>query len=146
MDTTLFFDSYYDHAELNCLLKMNCDGTILGVKKAFTKNYGYTNEDIFGKNFSILFNERDREVHKPELELQTVMAFLQAHDEHYVVDKKGKAIWSIGEAVLVNSEDGKQFIIKDIVNLQFKRQLQLFLTETEEVLVHPESISVVVTV
>ena len=133
MDTSKFFDSYFNHAELNSMLVMEMDGTVLAVNKAFTKHYGYHNEEIKGKNFRILFNQRDIEAGKPELELESVRVMSQAHDENYVIDKNGNAIWSTGESILVQGE-GKDFIVKDIVNLQSKRQLQLFLTETEELL------------
>lgn len=50
------------------------------------------------------------------------------------MNSKGLAVWSLGESLLVDDKEGKQFIVKDIVNLQAKKQLQLFLIETEELL------------
>jgi PAS domain S-box-containing protein len=134
MNTQYFFDSYFNHAEINCIMIMDCDGTILRVNKAFTKNYGYTNEDLVGKYFNMLFTTKDKEQGKPELELQTVLKLTQSHDENYVVDKNGVGIWSTGETVLVDGGEGKQYVVKDIINLQSKRQLQLFLNQTEELL------------
>jgi PAS domain S-box-containing protein len=134
MNTSLFFESYFDHAEINSMLIMQCDGTILKVNNAFTKNYGFTNEDIEGKNFEILFIEKDKEESKPQLELKTTMKFKQSHDENFIVNKNGVPVWSTGETVLVNGEEGKQYMVKDIINLQSKRQLQLFLNQTEELL------------
>jgi PAS domain S-box-containing protein len=134
MDTALFFDSYYNNAEINALLVMQCDGTIMNVNQAFTRNFGYSNDDITGKNFSLLFNQTDRQEGKPQLELQTVAARGQSLDENYVMDKNGTAIWVVGEALLVSDGEGRNYIVKDIVNLQSKKQLQLFLTEAEELL------------
>lgn len=134
MKTAPFFNSYYNNARLNSILIMNCDGVVLDVNGAFTNNFGYSNEDIRGQNFSILFNESDREKNMPQLELQTVAAHGQALDENYVIDKKGFEVWALGESLLVYDEEGKKYIVKDIINLQAKKQLQLFLTETEELL------------
>jgi PAS domain S-box-containing protein len=134
MNTTLFFESYFDHAEINSILIMQCDGTVLRVNNAFTKNYGYANEDIQGKNFDILFIEKDKAERKPQLELKTTMKFTQSHDENFIVNKNGVPVWSTGETVLVNGGEGKQYMVKDIINLQSKRQLQLFLNQTEELL------------
>jgi len=134
MNTSLFFESYFNHAEINSMLIMQCDGTMLKVNNAFTKNYGYANEDIEGKNFEILFIEKDKEERKPQLELKTTMKFKQSHDENFIVNKNGIPVWSTGETVLVGGEEGKQFMVKDIINLQSKRQLQLFLNQTEELL------------
>jgi PAS domain S-box-containing protein len=134
MDTSFFFDSYFDHAEINCMVIMDCDGTILKVNRAFGKNYGYTTEDLGGKHFDILFNEKDKEERKPQIELETVLKLKQSHDENYIVDKNGAGIWSTGETVMVDGGEGKLYLLKDIINLQSKRQLQLFLNQTEELL------------
>lgn len=134
MNTSRFFDYYYNNAEVNSIMVLNPDGVVLDVNQSFTNNFGYGNDDIKGQNFSILFNEPDKQKNKPAIELETVMITGQAHDENYVVDKKGHEIWCTGEALLVHGEEGEQYIIKDIVNLQAKKQLQLFLTATEELL------------
>lgn len=134
MNTAAFFDSYYRNAELNSLLIMDAEGTIMDVSQSFTKNFGYNNEEIKGQNFSILFTKGDKEKNKPRLELETVVATGQANDENYVIDNQGHAIWCTGESLLVAVQDGKAYIVKDIVNLQEKKQLQLFLLETEVLL------------
>jgi PAS domain S-box-containing protein len=134
MNTSFFFDSYFNHAEINCMLVMERNGTILKVNRAFTKNYGYATEDLQGKYFDILFTEKDKEEGKPELELKTVLKLKQAHDENYIVGKNGTPVWSTGETILVEGDEGQQYLIKDIINLQSKRQLQLFLNQTEELL------------
>jgi len=113
---------------------MEIDGTVLDVNQAFTKNFGYTNEVIQGQNFNVLFTEKDKEKRKPQIELETVNATGQATDENYVINNKGLAIWALGESMLVADIEGKHYIVKDLVNLQAKKQLQLFLMQTEELL------------
>lgn len=113
---------------------MDTEGNVLDVNRAFTNNFGYNNNDINGRNFSILFTEEDKKRQKPQLELETVNLKGQAQDENYVIDKSGHAIWCTGESLLVAGTEGEKYIVKDIVNLQAKKQLQLFLSETEEVL------------
>jgi PAS domain S-box-containing protein len=134
MNTEHFFDSYFNQAEINCMVVMDCYGMILKVNTAFTKNYGYTNEHLVGKYFDVLFIEKDKEEGRPERELKTVMKLKKAYDENYVVDKDGLPVWSTGETVLVDGGDGTQYLVKDMINLQSKRQLQLFLNQTEELL------------
>lgn len=134
MKTSAFFEPYYNNAKLNSILIMDCNGVIFDVNQAFTKNFGYCSSDIKGQNFNILFNESDRKNKLPQLELATVAATGQAQDENYVVDKEGLEVWSLGESLLVSDEEGKKYIVKDIVNLQGKKQLQLFLNQTEELL------------
>lgn len=129
-----FFNSYYNNAKVNSILVMSCEGVILDVNQAFTNNFGYSNEDVRGHNFSLLFTEDDRLNELPELELKNVAATGQANDENYVIDKQGLSIWSLGESILVSDSEGSDYIVKDIINLQAKRNVEFFLTETEELL------------
>jgi len=134
VNTSAFFNPYYNNAKLNSILIMDCKGVIFDVNQAFTTNFGYSINDLKGQNFNILFTEHDRKKKLPELELETVTASGQAQDENYIVDKEGLEVWALGESLLVSNEEGEKYIVKDIINLQGKKQLQLFLNETEELL------------
>ncbi len=134
IDTAPFFEFYYNHAEVNAILIMDSDGTVLDVNNAFSKNFGYNKQELKGKNFDTLFIQRDIEKNKPVSELETVLSKGQAHDENYVVDKRGHAIWCTGESMLAIGKDGDKYIIKDIINLQARKHLQLFLRGTDELL------------
>jgi PAS domain S-box-containing protein len=113
---------------------MDCDGTILSVNDSFKNNFGYSNQEIKGLNFNVLFNETDKEKKCPETELETVLANGNPTDENYVVHKNGTEIWATGEALLVKGTNGLNYIVKDIVNLQSKKHLQFFVNETENLL------------
>jgi PAS domain S-box-containing protein len=134
MNTSKFFDHYYNNAQVNSILIMDPQGTILDVNDSFTKTFGYKNEDIKGKNFIMLFNESDRLENKHLIELETVLIEGQADDENYVVDDKGHQIWCTGESILVHGNEKEKYIVKDIVSLQAKKQLQLLLTASDELL------------
>jgi PAS domain S-box-containing protein len=134
MNKTQFFDYYYDNAEMNSIMIMNCDGRIIEVNKAFTNNFGYDTKDLEGQNFSVLFTAEDNGRNIPRLELDTVLTKGQSHDENYIIDKNGDPIWCTGEAILAADPKGEKYIIKDILNLQSRKQLDLFLTGTEDLL------------
>ena len=134
MDTAQFFDHYFNNAALNSILVMESNGIVLDVNRSFTKNFGYQKEEIKGKYFKILFNDLDQTLKKPEKELQTVLSIGQANDENYIVHKNGHEIWCTGETILVKAADGQSYLVKDIINLQAKKQLQLFLSATEDLL------------
>jgi PAS domain S-box-containing protein len=134
MNKTHFFDDYYDNAEINSILIMNCDGRIIEVNKAFTNNFGYETKDLEGQNFSVLFTVENKERNIPRLELDTVMMKGKSHDENYIIDKNDNPIWCTGEAILAANAEGEKYIIKDILNLQSRKQLDLFLTGTEDLL------------
>ena len=134
MNTDQFFEFYFNNAQVNSILIMDCEGTIMQTNQAFTNNFGYSDQEIIGKNFSVLFNETDRLNIKPQKELVAVSMHGQAHDENYIIDKNGQPILCTGESIMVSNIKGEKFIVKDIVNLQSKKQLQLFLKDTEEIL------------
>src|SRR5215207_3237205 len=134
MDMAPFFEFYYNNAEVNSILIMDSKGIILDVNQAFSKNFEYEKKDIVGNHLASLFTTEDKETNKPQHEIETVLSKGQAHDENYIVDKSGHAIWCTGESMLAIGKDGKKYIIKDIINLQAKKQLQLFLKGTDELL------------
>jgi PAS domain S-box-containing protein len=134
INTASFFEYYYNHAEVNSIIIMDTDGIVLDINKAFTKNFGYNKEEIKGRNFNILFIQKDNEKEKPAQELATVLSTGQSHDENYVVNNNGHAIWCTGESVLAISKEGKKYIIKDIINLQARKHLHLFLKDTNDLL------------
>lgn len=134
MDKSNFFDSYFNNAEVNSIIIMDCDGTILEVNKAFTNNFGYSTKDLEGKNFRELFTSTDRNKNTPELELEKTLQTGQSHDETFIVNKQGHEVWCSGEILLAEIPSGERYLIKDVINLQAKKQVNLFLKSTEELL------------
>src|SRR3954447_24100115 len=101
MDTSIFFDFFFNHAKQNAVIVMDPKGIILKVNKAFTDGFGYTNDDITDKNFRLLFIEEDRTLKRPEMELQTVKNEGSTEDENYVLHKDGIPIWATGESIWI---------------------------------------------
>ncbi|HZH66935.1 MAG TPA: PAS domain-containing protein [Flavisolibacter sp.] len=134
MNTSRFFEHYYKQAQVNSIMILDTQGVVIDVNKGFTKNFGYTAEDIKGKNFSLLYTEADLEKNRPQNELEAVTTMGQASDENFVLDKSGHPIWCTGESILVPGEDDTKYIVKDIVNLQTRKQLQHLVTNTGELL------------
>ena len=134
MNTTTFFDHYFNNAQVNALLILDGQGTILRINPSFTRNFGYTSEQLTGQSFSRLFTEADRLAGKPAKELKEVRNQGQSADENYIIDARGLPLWCAGEAILVTDPTGIVYIIKDVVNLQAKKQLQLFLQDSADIL------------
>ncbi len=53
---------------------MNVDGVVTGINMAFTTAFGYTDDDIIGEHFRLLFTEEDRKAGLPETELANVLS------------------------------------------------------------------------
>ena len=134
MNKINFFEHYFNNAQVNAIIIMDANGTVMEVNPAFTNNFGYTTQDLEGKHFRELFNAADKNKNVPELELENALKTGQANDESFLVDKNGDEVWCSGEAILVVDAQGEKYIIKDVINLQAKKQVNLFLNSTEELL------------
>ncbi len=132
MDTSEFFDLFYNNATQNSVIIMNPEGFILKVNDAFATAFGYSNEDLVEKNFSLLFTEEDKKAGKPEMELQKVKSKGAASDDNYLVHKDGLAVWTSGESVFIHTNKGENYIIKVIQNIHAQKQLETFIGESED--------------
>lgn len=132
MDTSGFFETFFNNARYNGIVIMNKQGIILNINEAFHARFGYTPEDLTGKNFKILFTEKDQLALKPATELQTVLAQGSANDENYLVHKNGNKVWVTGESVYIENKDGDSFLVKVVHNIHAQKQLERFLIESHE--------------
>lgn len=132
MDTSDFFDTFFQNARYNGVLIMDKYGTILHINNAFKIRFGYEEDDLKGKNFSVLFIEKDREMKKPEKELQLVLTEKSANDENYLLNKDGNKIWVAGESVMVENDKNESYILKVVHNIHAQKQLERFLLQSHE--------------
>jgi PAS domain S-box-containing protein len=132
MDTSEFFNSFYKNAKENSVIIMNTEGFILEVNDAFTTAFGYNVNDLTDKNFSLLFTEEDKKAGKPIVELQKVKAHGVASDDNYLMHKDGTPIWTSGESIFVQTSKEKNYIVKVVQNIHAQKQMEGFLTESNE--------------
>ena len=93
---------------------MDTAGFITAINPAFSNYFGYSEEDVAGKHFSIFFTEEDRKKNKPQNEVETVLRTSQCDDKNFFVHKDGKITWVSGESILVSHADGKHSLLKMI--------------------------------
>jgi PAS domain S-box-containing protein len=132
LDTSGFFETFFNNARYNGIILMKCNGEILDINEAFHIRFGYLPEDLIGKNFSVLFTEQDKQLNKPELELQNVNTKGSANDENYIVHKDGSKLWVTGESVLIENKNKETCVIKVIHNIHAQKQLERFLLQSHE--------------
>lgn len=121
----------YENAKVNAILVMDADGFILHLNEAFQHSYGYTLDDLSGKHTRVLFTEDDQKRLMPEMEIETVKQHGFAMDRNYIVHRDGACIWTSGESVFTQSENGSAFIIKIIQNIHEQKVMEKFLTESQ---------------
>lgn len=110
---------------------MNKEGSIVNVNKAFNLRFGYSPDDLVGKNFSMLFTEKDKATNKPEREIRQAITEGSSNDENYLVNKDGKSVWVMGESVLIEN-DAETYIVKVVHNIHAQKQLERFLLQSHE--------------
>lgn len=132
MNTSGFFETFFSNARYNGIIIMDTKGIIININEAFHLRFGYLVEDLAGKHLSVLFTEKDREIKKPETELQIVLAEGSANDENYLVNKQGNKVWVTGESVYIENKNDEAYIIKVVHNIHAQKQLERFLLQSHE--------------
>jgi PAS domain S-box-containing protein len=131
-DTTSFFHFLFKNSKISALFILDKKGIILDINEGVRNSYGYSREDLIGKNFSLLFTSEDRDKKKPETELDTVLKEGSASDFNFIVHKDGSPIWTNGESVLVKDDQGEVFLVKMVTQVNQEKMLKDFLYTSEE--------------
>lgn len=112
-----YFHALFNESKENAVLLLNENGIILEVNSAFTNSFGYEKEEVYGKDFKMLFTEEDQQEDRPEKEIATVLSEGQAYDNNYLVPKDKIITWVSGESTLVKDDKGQLYILKIIQNI-----------------------------
>jgi PAS domain S-box-containing protein len=71
-------------------------GRVVGWNAGAERILGYTDGDIMGKPFNLIFTAEDREAQRPEQELKAARENGRADDERWHVRKDGSRFWASG--------------------------------------------------
>lgn len=123
-NSSLFFKMMFQNAEYTAVIVMDTDGTILDANYGFKKCFGYSKEMLIGKNFSILFLEEDLLKGLPERELKGTLEKGSFNDENYLRRADGAASWVHGESIYIKDEEGQEFILKVVQDINEEKVLQ----------------------
>lgn len=115
----------FKNAKQNSILLLNTQGIILALNPAFTKHFGYTEKDIIGKRFNVLFTPEDQRKGLPEKEIERVLATNQSNDNNYLVDKSNTATWVSGESLLIQIPKEGSFILKVVENIHVQKAAEI---------------------
>jgi two-component system CheB/CheR fusion protein len=121
-----YFDALFKYTKQNTVLLINEKGIITEVNNAFTNSFGYTNDEIIGKEFKILFTPEDQKKGLPETEINTVLQEGQCKDNTYLVHKNETITWVSGESILVKNLNGEISILKIIQDIHTQKTYENF--------------------
>lgn len=88
------------------IMMLNKKGTIMSWNKGGENLFGYTEQEILGKNFSILFTPEDRKGGRPQCELKTALQTGRALDENWAMKKDKSRFWASGITTALYDEQG----------------------------------------
>jgi PAS domain S-box-containing protein len=132
VDTSSFFDLLLRNSNMSAIFVLNQEGTIIKISGGVTKFYGYTSDELIGKQFSILFSNEDRTSLRPELELDTVLREGSAADLNFIMHKDGTPIWTQGETLSVKENNGNIYFVKIAHDVDQQKLLEEFLIASEK--------------
>lgn len=132
LDTETICKYLLKNSLYNAVFILDTEGIIRGVSKGVEASYGYTEEDVYGQYFGLLFTDNCRLQQKPEIEIATVLQYGNASDYNDIVHKDGRHIWTEGESVLIKNAEGYTFIIKNVHSLERQKNLENYLKERNE--------------
>ncbi len=116
-----YFDALFKYTKQNNVLLMNEEGYITEINTAFTNTFGYTDDEIIGKNLKILFTPEDQKKGLPENEITTVLREGQCKDNNYLVHKDKTITWVSGESILVKNFNSDVSILKIIQDIHTEK-------------------------
>lgn len=90
------------------IMMLNKKGTIMSWNKGGENLFGYTEQEILGKNFSILFTPEDRKGGRPQCELKTALQTGRALDENWAMKKDNSRFWASGITTALYDEQVMQ--------------------------------------
>jgi PAS domain S-box-containing protein len=129
-DTSSLLNSILKNSRVAGIFIMDEKGTILRANPGALKYFGYTEEDVIGKNFSLLFTKEDKSTSNPEKELKMAVETGSGLDDNFIVHKDGRHLWCHGESILAKDEKGKIFIVKIVFDIDKQRRLEEALSRT----------------
>src|SRR5204862_6562350 len=88
------------------IFMMDVDGNISTWNAEAERIIGYSEAEILGRNFSVIFTPADLERGLPRQELQLARDHGRAEDERWHLRKDGSRFWALGIVTPMHDSDG----------------------------------------
>ncbi|HEX7114839.1 MAG TPA: PAS domain-containing sensor histidine kinase [Steroidobacter sp.] len=129
----LFVETVEDYA----IFAMDADARIVHWNAGAERITGFTEAEVLGRSFRMLFTKEDVACGAPEQELRTALEMGRAVDERWHVRKDGSKFWSLGIVAPIRATNGSLVgfgkILSDRTDL---KQLQEALERRNEALMN----------
>jgi PAS domain S-box-containing protein len=89
------------------IFSLDPDGKITSWNSGAERLIGYSEEEVLGRSFEIIFTESDREAGQPASELKQALEADRAEDERWHVRRDGSRFWAGGLTTRMLDEEGR---------------------------------------
>ncbi len=125
-----FFRLVLESLEEYAVFTTDTDGTISSWNSGAQRLLGYTEPDIIGKPFALIFTPEDIENHAPQGEFAQALQTGRGEDERYHVKKDGTLFWASGLLFpLFDSEKNLRGFTKIVRDLTEQKRAQQLIAE-----------------
>ena len=100
------------------ILTADNDGSVSSWNKGAERLFGYTESEMIGRSFALIFTEADREAGAPERELARALQHGRADDERWHRRKDGSVFYCSGVTSRLEGELGISKIARDLTGSQ----------------------------
>jgi PAS domain S-box-containing protein len=143
--TSEFYSQVIDSLQDYSIFTVDNDLHINSWNSGSNKIFQYETEEILGKHFEIIFSEKDKTNHIPQLEIDTALKEGRALDNRWHVCKDGSEFYAYGLVFPLVSIDGKRLgFVKILRDLTEQKRAQeaagKYLKELEELNTHKENV------
>jgi PAS domain S-box-containing protein len=130
-DTSTFFESLLKNSGFSAICVLDQWGKFIDSNQGLYKYYGYSIEDLYGKDYSVLFTEEDQKNRVADKELAAVVKNGFTIGSNYILHKNGTPIWTQAEIVLVKDKNDQTYFVKIAHDIDQQKLLEDFLVVSE---------------
>jgi PAS domain S-box-containing protein len=106
LDGERMFHLLMENVKDFAIFMLDPEGRIVSWNTGAERILGYTEPEILGRPFAVIFTPDDIERKRPEYELQTARETGRAEDERWHVRKDGSRLWASGVVTPLRDENG----------------------------------------
>ncbi len=129
---SFYLASFFERSHVTSILLLDKEGTILKVNAAFEDAFGFSEADLKGLNFSVLFTNSDQQKELPKKELERVLATGQANDKNFLVSKHHGPVWVSGESVLLTGDSMETYILKVVQDIHTEKESEYIIEKVNK--------------
>lgn len=120
------FTSLVRNIRDHSIFMLDAEGRITSWNREAERILGFSESEVIGQYFSLIFTTEDRANGIPELELSTAKAEGRAEDERWHLRKNGELFWALGVVSITHDAAGKHTgyskILRDMTDRKLAEQ------------------------